>query len=221
MSHLPSSGSTEGEQTEKSPSDEGFTDLEPTVNGSTEDSDGMFPKPLQIVNRDPQELRPGCPEQADFQDKSKLCQTKRKLDDEEDEGLAQNSSIEEGELIQSSLETEKQGEEKAETKDIQPKGTEELLNDTCNENITTPVDQNGKSSLGEAAKDCGTSSPERQTGGSALSDEERRKKNYEAEVKSWLLERMQAPIEGKNHQLCIKPEITVTVTIQCTLFLLT
>ncbi|XP_074541259.1 nuclear receptor coactivator 7 [Halichoeres trimaculatus] len=194
-STLSETGSTEGEQTEKSPSDEGFTDLEPTVNGSTEDSDGMFPKPLQTVNRDPQELGQSCPDQADFQDKSKLCHTKRKLDDEEDEGVAQNCSIEEGELIHFSLDTEGRGEEEPETKDIKPKGTEELLNDAQDKNTPAPVDQNGKSSLGEAAKVCGNSSPERQTGGPALSDEERRKKNYEAEVKSWLLERMQAPIE--------------------------
>ncbi|XP_034555467.1 nuclear receptor coactivator 7 [Notolabrus celidotus] len=204
-STLSDTGSTEGEQTEKSPSDEGFTDLEPTVNGSTMDSDGTFPKTSHTVNRDPQELGPSGSDQADFREKPMLCQTKGKLDEEEDEGLAQNSSVEEGELIQSSLETEEQGDSNdkpkiqagAETKDVKPKGTEELLNDAHDDLINTPVDQNRKSSLGEPRGNSSLKrqSPERQAGGAALSDEERRKKNYEAEVKSWLLERMQAPIE--------------------------
>uniref|UniRef100_A0A8D3D3Z8 Nuclear receptor coactivator 7-like n=1 Tax=Scophthalmus maximus TaxID=52904 RepID=A0A8D3D3Z8_SCOMX len=38
-------------------------------------------------------------------------------------------------------------------------------------------------------------SPELPAEGDELSEEERRKKSYEAEVKSWLMERMQAPIE--------------------------
>ncbi|CAJ1078047.1 nuclear receptor coactivator 7 [Xyrichtys novacula] len=207
-STLSETGSTEGEQAEKSPSDEGFTDLEPTVNGSAEDSEGTFSKAPHIVNGDPQGLVLSCPNQGDTQDKPKLCETKGKLDEEEDEGVAQNSSVEDGESIQSSLETEKQDDsndvvktqDRAETKDIKPRGTEELLNDAHDEIITAPVDQNQKLSREEAAQACGNSSlkrlsPNKEAGGTALSDEERRKKNYEAEVKSWLLERMQAPIE--------------------------
>lgn len=198
-----------GEQTEKSPSDEGFTELEPTVNGSTEEAEGMSSKTLSIVSRDQQELGPSCPGRGNFQVKSMLSQTKGKLDDEEDEGVAQNSSIEDGESIQSSSETEKQGDshdkpasqEATETKDIKPKGTEELLNDAHDKIMSTPVDQNRKLSLKEALEDRGNCSPKRQSpdgpsGGAELSEEERRKKSYEAEVKSWLLERMQAPIEG-------------------------
>lgn len=200
-------GSTEGEQTEKSPSDEGFTELEPTVNGSTEEAEGTSSKTPSIVSRDQQELGPSCPGWGDFQVKSMLGQTKGKLDDEEDEGVAQNSSIEDGESIQSSSETEKQGDsrgksasqEVTETKDIKPKGTEELLN--SDSIMSTPVDQNRKLSLKEASEVRGSCSPKRQSpdgpaGGAELSEEERRKKSYEAEVKSWLLERMQAPIEG-------------------------
>ncbi|XP_070781920.1 nuclear receptor coactivator 7 isoform X2 [Enoplosus armatus] len=190
---------TEGEQTEKSPSDEGFTELEPTVNGSTEEAEGTSSKTPSIISRDQQELGPSCPGQGDFQDKSILGQTKGKLDDEEDEGVAQNSSIEDGESIQSSSETEKQGEV-TETKDMKPKGTEELLNDAHDKRISAPVDQNRKLSLKEASEvpgDCSPKrgSPDRPAGGAELSEEERRKKTYEAEVKSWLLERMQAPIE--------------------------
>ncbi|XP_060908079.1 nuclear receptor coactivator 7 isoform X1 [Labrus mixtus] len=206
-STLSDTGSTEGEQTEKSPSDEGFTDLEPTVNGSTEDSVGMSSKTLNMVSGD--SLGPICPDRGDTQDKSMLCQTKGKLDDEEDEGVAQNSSVEDGESTQSSLEIGNQGDpldkptsrEATKTKDMKPKGTEELLNSAHDKIITAPEDQSRRLSLGEeAAEVCGDFSltrpnPDRQAGGSELSEEERRKKSYEAEVKSWLLERMQAPIE--------------------------
>ncbi|KAG7242940.1 hypothetical protein INR49_017631 [Caranx melampygus] len=201
--------STEGEQTEKSPSDEGFTELEPTVNGSTEEAEGTTSRTSSTVSRDQQKLLgTSCPGRGDSQYKSMLDHTKGKLDDEEDEGVAQNSSIEDGESIQSSSETEKQGEthEKStsqdvtETKDIKPKGTEELLNGVDDEIIIAPVDQNRKLSLTEAAEVHGNSSPKRQSSERRveeddLSEEERRKKNYEAEVKSWLMERMQAPIE--------------------------
>ncbi|KAI3364316.1 hypothetical protein L3Q82_011114, partial [Scortum barcoo] len=207
-STLSETGSTEGEQTEMSPSDEGFTELEPTVNGSTEEAEGTSSKTPNIISRDQQKVGPSSLGGGDLQVKSMLSQTKGKLDDEEDEGVAQNSSIEDGESIQSSSETEKQGDshekpasqEVTETKDMKPKGTQELLNDTHDKIIAAPVDQNRKLSLEEASEVNGNSSPKRQSpdgpaGGAELSEEERRRKNYEAEVKTWLLERMQAPIE--------------------------
>lgn len=202
-STLSETGSTEGEQTAKSPSDEGFTDLEPTVNGSTEETEGTSSKTPSIVGRDQQEVGPSCTGRGDFQEKSIHGHTKGKLDDEEDEGVAQNSFIEDGESIQSSSETEKQGDKptnQEETKDIKPKGTEELLNSASEKILSTTVDQNRKLNLTEDPKVCGDSSPKRQSpggpaGDAELSEEERRKKSYEAEVKSWLLERMQAPIE--------------------------
>ncbi|XP_041661544.1 nuclear receptor coactivator 7 isoform X2 [Cheilinus undulatus] len=190
--------STESEQAEKSPSDEGFTDLEPTVNGSTEDSEGTSSKTPVIVNTDLQELGLSRPDQGETQDKPRLCQTKGKLDDEEDEGVAQNSSVEDGELIQSFLETENQGDplEVTETKEKTPKGTEVLLNGAHDKLISAPMDQKRMSSLGEAAEVCERrQSPDGPAEGAEVSEEERRKKSYEAEVKSWLLERMQAPIE--------------------------
>ncbi|XP_074471299.1 nuclear receptor coactivator 7 isoform X1 [Sebastes fasciatus] len=202
-STLSETASTEGEQTEKSPSDEGFTELEPTVNGSTEEAEGTSSKTPSVVSRDQQELGPSCPGRGDIQDKSILGKTKGKQDDEEDEGVAQNSSIEDVESIKSSSETDKQGDKPTnpeETKDIKPKGTEELLNGAHDEIISAPVDQSRELSLKEASEVRGESSQKRQSpdgpaGGAELSEEERRKKSYEAEVKSWLLERMQAPIE--------------------------
>ncbi|CAM9097207.1 unnamed protein product, partial [Lampetra planeri] len=99
----------EGEQTEKTPSDEGFTELEPTLNVSMEKTEDTSSKTPSVVSRDQQDLQgPNCPSRGDFQDKS-ICQATGKPDDEEDEGLAQNSSIEDAESIQSSSETEKTG----------------------------------------------------------------------------------------------------------------
>lgn len=191
--------------------------MEPTVNGSIEEAEEMS-KTLSTVSRDQQELGPSRPGRADFQDKSILGQTKVKLDDEEDEGVAQNNSIEDRESIQFSSETKKQGDScrkptnQEETKDITPKGTGELLNGAHAHYkiIGAPVDQNRELSLKEASEVRGDSSPKRQSpdrpaGGAELSEEETRKKNYEAEVKSWLLERVQAPIEGRNYKLDIKP----------------
>ncbi|XP_047429974.1 nuclear receptor coactivator 7 isoform X2 [Mugil cephalus] len=191
-STLSETGSTECEQTEKSPSDEGFTELEPTVNGSTEDAEGTSSKTLSAVTRDQG--------RGDSRDRT----TKGKLDDEEDEGVAQNSSIEDVESIQSSSETEKRGDahvkptsrEVTETKDVKTKGTEELLNGVDDKIIGEPLDQDENTGLKEASGVCGKrQSADGPAGGEELSEEERRKKNYEEEMKSWLLERMQAPIE--------------------------
>ncbi|XP_068198765.1 nuclear receptor coactivator 7 isoform X2 [Antennarius striatus] len=188
----------ECEQTERSPSDEGFTELEPTLCGSTEELEESPFKPSgSICGDQQQEVRPSCPSEGDFQDKSKLGQSKGKLDGEEGEGRAQSNPTEDGDSTQSPSDTEKQGDEPkgqevTETKDINPKGNEELLNGA-------PVDQNSKLSLNASEND-GNTIPkrpglDRPAGGAVFSEEERRKKIHEAEVKSWLLERIQAPIE--------------------------
>uniref|UniRef100_A0A673C245 Nuclear receptor coactivator 7 n=1 Tax=Sphaeramia orbicularis TaxID=375764 RepID=A0A673C245_9TELE len=160
-----------------------------------------------LPSKDQKELvEPSC----SVQDKSILSKLKGKQDDEEDEGVAQNSSIEDGESIKSSSETEKQGEKLAkpevtETKDIKSVGTEELLKVADDETIRLQADQNKNKKLEEASEAREDSVPKRSGSteevldrppeGNELSEEEKRKKNYEAEVKSWLLERMQAPIE--------------------------
>ncbi|XP_029984329.1 nuclear receptor coactivator 7 isoform X1 [Sphaeramia orbicularis] len=206
-SALSETASTEGERTEKSPSDEGFTELEPTINGTTEGTEGTSSITPATVSKDQKELvEPSC----SVQDKSILSKLKGKQDDEEDEGVAQNSSIEDGESIKSSSETEKQGEKLAkpevtETKDIKSVGTEELLKVADDETIRLQADQNKNKKLEEASEAREDSVPKRSGSteevldrppeGNELSEEEKRKKNYEAEVKSWLLERMQAPIE--------------------------
>lgn len=186
---------TEEEQAEKSPSDEGFTELEPTVNGSTEDTEGSS----SITAKNQQEVGP-C--QSEDKNKSNLDSNKEKLDEDEDEGVAQTSSIEDGESLQSALEAEKLMDkptkwELMETRDIENKGTEEQLNRTS----TGPVDLNRQLSLSQGSEALETSStktqsPDRPTSGSLERD--RHRESYEAEMKSWLLQRMQAPIEGRN-----------------------
>eukprot|EP00066_Takifugu_rubripes_P021113 XP_011610379.1 PREDICTED: nuclear receptor coactivator 7-like [Takifugu rubripes] len=183
---------TEEEQAEKSPSDEGFTELEPTVNGSTVDTEGLS----SITAKSQQEVGPCLSED---ENKSNLDSNKEKLDEDEDEGVAQTSSIEDGESLQSALEAEKltdkpTKQELMETRDIENEGTEEQLNRTS----TGPVDLNRQLSLSQGSEVLETSSmktqsPDRPTSGSLEMD--RHRESYEAEMKSWLLQRMQAPIE--------------------------
>lgn len=192
-------GNTEHEQAENSPSDEGFTELEPTVNGSTEEAEGLS----SITVKNHQELGP---HQADEETESKLDSIKGKLDEEEDEGVAQNSSMEEGESMQLASETEKQGDklttqELMETTDTETKGTGEPMGDVRHRMSSVPLDLNREASLTQASEVHGPAglkrqSPDRPTSGSQMSEMHRRRKSYDAELKSWLLEKIQAPIEG-------------------------
>ncbi|XP_024912883.1 nuclear receptor coactivator 7 isoform X3 [Cynoglossus semilaevis] len=198
-------GSSLGELTEQSPSDEGFTELEPTANENNEEAEESTSRRSGTVSK-VQQKHPGCPDQGDSQDKSAVYQTKGKLDEEEDEGVAQTGSID-GESIHSSSETEKvgdrsTGQETIKTKEVSSKGNQKLLLAAVDdETISAPADQNWKLGLSKDAAEAqwnfspnGTSS-DRPAEGDGLSEEERRKKNYEAEVKTWLMERMKAPIE--------------------------
>ncbi|MEQ2157589.1 hypothetical protein GOODEAATRI_003296 [Goodea atripinnis] len=188
----------EGEQTQKSPSDEGFTELEPTVNGSTEETEGTSSTTLWRDNYEHEGT--SCISQQESQYYSMLSQAKGSLD-EEDEGVAQNSSIEEGESVQSALETEKQGSllnkpmslQVIETKDVNSEGPEELLNSLDGKtlrrlSLQESTDIQGRSGLGRQ-------NPDTPAGGDGVTEEERQKKNQESEMSSWLLKRIQAPIE--------------------------
>lgn len=192
-------GDTEDEQEEKSPSDEGFTELEPTVNGSTEEAE----VPSSITAKNQPELGP---RQCDNENESKLDSIKGKLDDEEDEGVAQNSSIEDGESVQSAAETEKRGDKpttgvQTEPRDTETEGTEELMGEAGHTTGSVSADRSRELSLTQASEPHGTSSlkrqsPDRATSGCLLSETHRRRKSYEAELKSWLFEKIQAPIKG-------------------------
>ncbi|KAK5608135.1 hypothetical protein CRENBAI_003846 [Crenichthys baileyi] len=190
--------SMEGEQTEKSPSDEGFTELEPTVNGSTEETEGTSSTTLCRDNYEHEGT--SCISQQESQYYSMLSQAKGSLD-EEDEGVAQNSSIEQGESVQSALETEKQGTllnkpmklQVTETKDVNSEEPEELLNSVYGKtlrrlSLQESTDIQGRSGLGRQ-------NPDRPADGDGVTEEERQKKNPESEMSSWLLKRIQAPIE--------------------------
>ncbi|XP_077566615.1 nuclear receptor coactivator 7b isoform X1 [Stigmatopora nigra] len=130
--------STEDEPADKSPSDEGFTELEPTVDGSTDDGEAACPK---------------TPGSGRSQENWLLGDNKGK-DEDEDEGLARNSSVEDGgESVMSSLEK------------------------TTKEEETSLLSEGG----GVTA--------------AALSQEGGRGTSHDAEVKSWLMERIGAPIQ--------------------------
>ncbi|CAL1586419.1 unnamed protein product [Knipowitschia caucasica] len=191
--------STVGDLTEKSPSDEGFTELEPTINGSTECSEGPS---ISLTSGKDQNEPPG--QLSPVQDKPALCGTRGKLDEEEDEGVAQNSTMEDRSM-QSLLDTFKQGEKPereyvAEAKDAQFVDHKKLEilkkfegNKTTDEKTVTAqgkLSNLPETSVKTEAVTC------RPAEGNELSEEEKRKRNYEAEVKSWLRQRMQAPIEG-------------------------
>lgn len=172
--------------------------MEPTVNGSTEEAEGSSITPKNQPEPEP------C--QSDDENKSKLDSIKGKIDDEEDEGVAQSIFIEDGESMHSASETEKRGakpttQERMETRDAATKGTEELIGDLRHTRSRVPLDLNGELSLTQASEVHGTSSlkrqsPDRPTSAGQTSETNRRRKSYEAELKLWLLEKIQAPIEG-------------------------
>ncbi|XP_037305530.2 nuclear receptor coactivator 7 isoform X1 [Pungitius pungitius] len=161
------------EQTEKSPSDEGFTELEPEAEGTSA-------------------LGPSRRVQGDLEDETVPARAEVKLGDKE--GVARSGSVEVDEAMRPSPEAEPPGDlGDKETKDA---GAEELLNGARGQRVGAPVDPNRRSSLREASEsNPAKHSPDTPAGGAELSEEERRRKSYKAEVKSWLLERMQAPIE--------------------------
>ncbi|XP_033846866.1 nuclear receptor coactivator 7 [Periophthalmus magnuspinnatus] len=193
---------TIGDQTEKTPSDEGFTELDPTVNGSIEDGEGTS----ITLNTGKDQIEPRGQITTTAQDKPVHCGTKGKLDEEEDEGVAQNSSVEDG-SVQSLSETLKkaatsQSEQVTEAKNAKSVDHEKL--DSVKEVEENMTDQKTVTTEGELSNPQEISLNSKRTEevagrpaeGNELSEEEKRKKNYEAEVKSWLLQRMQAPIEG-------------------------
>lgn len=151
---------------------------------NAEETEGSASITLSIVNGDPQEPEPGRTGSVDLEGRSILSHAKGKLDEEEDEGVAQNSSIEDGESLQSSTEAEKQGDE--------------IVVSRGAGDAREPERRSGKASPMEVPQGRGNRL-ERPAGGAGLEEEEeRRKASYEAEMKSWLLERMQAPIEGRS-----------------------
>lgn len=216
--------------TEKSPSDEGFTELELPMSGNAENPEiGSRPNSAATIQYQLGELpHSSYPKPEESQDETlfdSVCSSERKQ--EVDEGLVQNSSTEDAtELLQVISETDKQGEvddgiqeEKhaslatVEAKDVKSTGKEAMGNGDSDSNSNptdSAVDQSRKLSLSDTAEALGKCSPqgcsplgELQNGPMAdeeMNEEERRKRTNKAEVKSWLQERMQAPIEGECSQ---------------------
>ncbi|KAL0967517.1 hypothetical protein UPYG_G00253250 [Umbra pygmaea] len=209
---------TEGEPADMSPLDEGFTELDLPLNGNAEELGCGSRLPGSTTSQDQQGQLQGSTKQVEsrgqsFSDPDAL--NLQRLEEEEDEGLVQTCSIEDTtESVPGPLETEKDGEllrempTKRATGDTNDKeSTGQSVNDvSVNHQSESAIDQNRKPSLSETTEALGKcssqeSSPAGQQqngpiGEETLSEEDKRKNINKAEVKSWLLEKMQAPIQN-------------------------
>ncbi|XP_035630973.1 nuclear receptor coactivator 7-like isoform X2 [Oncorhynchus keta] len=203
---------------DKSPSDEWFTELELPLKWSAEEPKSGSRPPASATSSDQQGEPPGSntPKRAKSQDQSPSDSVPltSQRGEEEDEGLVQNRSIEDmTESLPVSSETEKDGEllkEKpaslATGQGQDDNSTGQLVNSvSIREQSESAMDQNQKLSFSETAEAPGkciswepSPAGELQNGPmiGGLSEEEKRKRSNKAEVKSWLLERMQAPIQN-------------------------
>uniref|UniRef100_A0A674BP22 Nuclear receptor coactivator 7 n=1 Tax=Salmo trutta TaxID=8032 RepID=A0A674BP22_SALTR len=175
--------------------DEGFTELELPLNGSAEEPMSGSRSPAIATSQDQRGELPGSssPKQVESQDQSLSdpVPLTSQRGEEEDEGLVQNSSIEETtQSLPVLSETEKDGEL------LKEKPARQLVN-SVSDHSESAMDQNRKLSLSDTAAASGKcSSQEPSPAEERLSEEEKRKRSNKAEVKSWLLERMQAPIQN-------------------------
>ncbi|XP_071006872.1 nuclear receptor coactivator 7-like isoform X2 [Oncorhynchus clarkii lewisi] len=201
---------------DKSPSDECFTELELPLKWSAEEPKSGSRPPASATSSDQQGEPPGSntPKRAKSQDQSPSDSVPltSQRGEEEDEGLVQNRSIEDmTESLPVSSETEKDGELLKEKLASLATGqddnsTGQLVNSvSIREQSESAMDQNRKLSFSETAEAPGkciswepSPAGELQNGPmiEGLSEEEKRKRRNKAEVKSWLLERMQAPIQN-------------------------
>ncbi|XP_070292062.1 nuclear receptor coactivator 7 isoform X2 [Salvelinus sp. IW2-2015] len=194
----------ECEPADQSPSDEGFTELELPLNGSAEEPMSGSRPPASATSQDQRgELpRSSSPKRVESQDQSLSdpVPLTSQRGEEEDEGLVQNSSIEETtQSLPVLSETEKDGEllKEKPAKDAKDGISSGQLVNSVSDQLESAMDQNRKLSLSETAAASGKcSSQEPSPAEEQLSEEEKRKRSNKAEVKSWLLERMQAPIQN-------------------------
>ncbi|XP_014000146.1 nuclear receptor coactivator 7 isoform X2 [Salmo salar] len=196
----------ECEPADQSPSDEGFTELELPLNGSAEEPMSGSRSPAIATSQDQRGELPGSssPKQVESQDQSLSdpVPLTSQRGEEEDEGLVQNRSIEETtQSLPVLSETEKDGELLKEkpaslaTRQAKDGNSSGQLVNSVSDHSESAMDQNRKLSLSETASGK-FSSQEPSPAEERLSEEEKRKRSNKAEVKSWLLERMQAPIQN-------------------------
>ncbi|XP_024276297.1 nuclear receptor coactivator 7 isoform X2 [Oncorhynchus tshawytscha] len=194
----------ECEPADQSPSDEGFTELELPLNGSAEEPMSGSRPPASATSQDQRGELPGSssPKRVESRSLSDPVPLTSQRGEEDDEGLVQNRSIEETTKSLPVLsETENDGEllkpaslATRQAKDGNSSG--QLVNGVSDQSESA-MDQNRKLSLSETAAASGKcNSQEPSPVEEWLSEEEKRKRSNKAEVKSWLLERMQAPIQN-------------------------
>ncbi|KAJ8009212.1 hypothetical protein DPEC_G00086550 [Dallia pectoralis] len=197
------------ESADKSPSDDGFTELELPLN--FEELETGF---KLSTSQEQQALLEGSSTAIQSCSDPVLITLKSGEDEEEDEGLVQNCSIEDTTVSlpgPSETETNELLKEKAaslaigDAKDKKPTG---LLGNGVgiNHQSESAMDQNRKLSLSETADSLGKGCVQEcsRAGGlqigpmveEVLSEEEKQKIRNKSEVKCWLLEKMQAPIQN-------------------------
>lgn len=210
ISYIPVIERAECEPADQSPSDEGFTELELPLNGSAEEPMSGSRSPAIATSQDQRGELPGSssPKQVESQDQSLSdpVPLTSQRGEEEDEGLVQNRSIEETtQSLPVLSETEKDGELLKEkpaslaTRQAKDGNSSGQLVNSVSDHSESAMDQNRKLSLSETASGK-FSSQEPSPAEERLSEEEKRKRSNKAEVKSWLLERMQAPIQSECSQ---------------------
>nr|XP_046147726.1 nuclear receptor coactivator 7-like isoform X4 [Oncorhynchus gorbuscha] len=194
----------ECEPADQSPSDEGFTELELPLNGSAEEPMSGSRPPASATSQDQWGELPGSssPKRVESQSLSDPVPLTSQRGEEDDEELVQNRSIEETtQSLPVLSETENNGEllkpASLATRQAKDGNSSGQLVNCVSDQSESAMDQNRKLSLSETAAASGKcSSQESSPAEEWLSEEEKRKRSNKAEVKSWLLERMQAPIQN-------------------------
>uniref|UniRef100_A0A8C9W0P1 Nuclear receptor coactivator 7 n=1 Tax=Scleropages formosus TaxID=113540 RepID=A0A8C9W0P1_SCLFO len=164
---------TKSEAMEKSPSDEGFTELELPSTGNTDESQGDIEGLEELVA--PRQDSPAEWSPLEAHKKALGENEPRKVSSGSEGTLADTLEIKPKDLsFTSSNELTEDQQESVEPsgKDGMPRSSDEAMNETK----VNVVDSEGA----EPAR---------------LSEEEERKRNSEVEMKAWLLQRMQGPIE--------------------------
>ncbi|XP_016114490.1 nuclear receptor coactivator 7-like [Sinocyclocheilus grahami] len=170
---------------DKSPSDEGFTELELLQSDSNTTCSGQEGAPLQEQRKTPTDQ----------------SVTSYRAEEDEDEGLHNRSTDDNAELLQSfpnRLDAlVHDGKEATTEVNEETKTRGETLVNGVSAIEATASDQKTKATLEDSGRCSSSPGPnlEDNKGPNSFSEAERRRRASEAEMKSWLLKRMQRPIE--------------------------
>ncbi|XP_059368011.1 nuclear receptor coactivator 7 isoform X2 [Carassius carassius] len=170
---------------DKSPSDEGFTELELLQSESSTTCSGQEVAPLQEQRKT----------------KTDKAVTSYRAEEDEDEGLHNRSTDDNAELLHSQP-TALMHDGKDATTEVneETKTRGETLVNGVSAIVATTSDQKAKATIEDSGKCSGSPGPNLEdnkgpNSDATLSEAELRRRANEAEMKSWLLKRMQRPIQ--------------------------